>query len=413
MAENVIFAEQALSFEYSEGFGAHYAGLDLSPFSLVDGQEYIVVWDEEEYVRTAFAFTNPRDGSSCVALGNPLVTGGTANEDKFAIVEDKTNGYAYFFSTETTSSHKVSISQIIEEEEPETPIEPEEPEEVGIVIKDRLGDDVTYYGVETVTFDTNIEGRQQTYTKGVLMGGVDIDLDLENGDQAIIVPEGYLMKQATIKKPENLTPENIREGESIAGIEGTLPAYEVLENVPIDLDFSNGNQSMTVPDENVVKSAIIQRPETLIPENIAEGVDIAGIIGTLAAGGAKVEAGTFTGQNNVQTVAHSLGVTPDIIIFYTSSDNTKPSKGYVQFAVGISAAFASKYGSMNTLGLAKSTSGSAFFYNMSAYLYGNIDGNSDSAIITKANENSFTLGTSSYVMYQDFSYKWFAIGGLT
>lgn len=34
-----------------------------------------------------------------------------------------------------------------------------------------------------------------------------------------------------------------------------------------------------------MKSAIIQKPETLIPENIAEGVDIAGIVGTLAAGG--------------------------------------------------------------------------------------------------------------------------------
>lgn len=110
-SETVIFAEQTLGFEYSEGFGAYYAGFNTSPFSLVDGQEYIVVWDGIENKRTAFAFTNPRDGTSCVALGNPLVTGGTANEDKFAVVEDKTNDNAYFFSLETTSSHTVKIYQ--------------------------------------------------------------------------------------------------------------------------------------------------------------------------------------------------------------------------------------------------------------------------------------------------------------
>ena len=110
-SETVVFAEQTLGFEYSEGFGAYYAGFNTSPFSLVDGQEYIVVWDGIENKRTAFAFTNPRDGTSCVALGNPLVTGGEANEDKFAVVEDKTNDNAYFFSLETTSSHTVKIYQ--------------------------------------------------------------------------------------------------------------------------------------------------------------------------------------------------------------------------------------------------------------------------------------------------------------
>ena len=110
-SETVVFVEQTLGFEYSEGFGAYYAGFNTSPFSLVDGQEYIVVWDGIENKRTAFAFTNPRDGTSCVALGNPLVTGGEANEDKFAVVEDKTNDNAYFFSLETSAEHTVKIYQ--------------------------------------------------------------------------------------------------------------------------------------------------------------------------------------------------------------------------------------------------------------------------------------------------------------
>ena len=60
---------------------------------------------------------------------------------------------------------------------------------------------------------------------------------------------------------------------------------EILEDLPIALDFSGGNHEITAPDGFVVKSAIIQKPENLIPENIPEGLDIAGIIGTMAAGG--------------------------------------------------------------------------------------------------------------------------------
>ena len=108
-SETVIFAEQTLSFAYSEIFGAFKKEFEPSPFSLVAGQEYIIVWDGIENKRTAFAFTNPIDSSSCVALGNPLVAGGEANEDNFAIVEDKTGGFAHFFSTETTAAHTVKI----------------------------------------------------------------------------------------------------------------------------------------------------------------------------------------------------------------------------------------------------------------------------------------------------------------
>lgn len=66
---------------------------------------------------------------------------------------------------------------------------------------------------------------------------------------------------------------------------GLVP--EMVENLPIALDFSNGNQVVTAPDGVAVKSAIIQKPEDLISENIAEGVIIAGIAGALAAKGGK------------------------------------------------------------------------------------------------------------------------------
>lgn len=53
----------------------------------------------------------------------------------------------------------------------------------------------------------------------------------------------------------------------------------------VDLDFSNGNMIVVPEGDDVFSKVEIQKPENLIPDNIAEGVDIAGIIGTLVAGG--------------------------------------------------------------------------------------------------------------------------------
>jgi hypothetical protein len=91
-----------------------------------------------------------------------------------------------------------------------------------------------------------------------------------------------------------------------------------------------------------VKSAIIQKPETLVPENIAEGVDIAGIVGTLAAtDGAKIAMGTLESQATNITVTHNLGVIPDIAIFVTPNTNTQKQACFI---FHVSSNFKSKYG---------------------------------------------------------------------
>lgn len=154
-----------------------------------------------------------------------------------------------------------------------------------IVLKDRNGNDVTYEGIKTVTFDTPVEGVQSTFTEGVAVENLEIVPDFTGGDMPIAAPDGTLVKSATVKKPGTLTPENVRNGVEIGGVIGTLPVFDILENLPVALDFSGGNQPIVAPEGKAVKSAIIQRPENLLPENIAEGVDIAGITGTLAAGG--------------------------------------------------------------------------------------------------------------------------------
>lgn len=59
-----------------------------------------------------------------------------------------------------------------------------------------------------------------------------------------------------------------------------IESSNVMDNVEISLDFTNGNQTERLPDGYSANSVTIFKPENLTPENIAEGVEIAGIVGT-------------------------------------------------------------------------------------------------------------------------------------
>lgn len=254
----------------------------------------------------------------------------------------------------------------------------------GIVLKDRNGNDVAYYGIETVTFDTTTEGKQQTYTKGVVAEGVEVPLDLAEGDQVIQAPEGYLVKQATIKKPDTLLPENIKAGETVAGVAGTFAgnfiegvevvpdfsggdqaftapdgygvksglikkpetltpgniragetvagvtgtfAGNFLENVPVVLDLSDGDQVMAAPDGYGVKSAIIKKPDTLLPENIADGVEVAGVVGTHKSGGGGVDTTDENMQNFAFNFAEKDDGSPELVLRSVLYDNLYQATG--------------------------------------------------------------------------------------
>ncbi len=58
------------------------------------------------------------------------------------------------------------------------------------------------------------------------------------------------------------------------------------EETTVVLDLSGGDQVVTPSSPDKALSQVtIQKPDTLVPGNIAEGVDIAGVVGTLASGG--------------------------------------------------------------------------------------------------------------------------------
>lgn len=245
MARTILLEETTLSFEYHEVLGAFACG-DANPLFELEAEEtYEVVWDGESYTRTAFSFVSV-GGAECVGIGNTLAAGQENNGDVFCVLNDKTNNYMYYISLDQQSNHTVAVYQVTEEQE-----------EVGIILKDLNGEDVTYKGVEKVKFNTS-DGGTAYFSKG-----------------------------------------------------------EAVENVPIMLDFSGGDQTIIAPDGTLVKSAIIAKPDTLVPENIVKDVEIAGVVGTNEGGGS---GGTETTIGAISKAVNFYNVDGDIVYSYTRAE---------------------------------------------------------------------------------------------
>ena len=204
---------------------------------------------------------------------------------------------------------------------------------------------------------------------------------------------------------------------------------EAITNVPIELDFSGGNQSVTAPAGQLVKSAVIYKPDSLVPENIAEGVDIAGVLGTLAAGGGGggVATGRFTGNGGYVTVTHDLGSVPKMVFVSTWELLYDPlKKWHILSAYGFSAEgvaqfnpaiihqrIAFYYSSASSMSVNQFTSKSNASLNTLSYAIDNITliENLGNGGIWAANSESFCVGgtgTWNKTM-ADKDYFWLAI----
>lgn len=188
-----------------------------------------------------------------------------------------------------------------------------------------------------------------------------------------------------------------------------IPAESVpqaLEDIPVELDFSGGDQTILAPDGFLVKSAVLKKPEALVPENIAEGVNIAGVIGALAGGsggGGNVAVGSFVGvPNTVRTIEHGLGVVPDIVgrsvVTYGAA-----AVGTERISLGISAKLKAKFGC-----------------DFGRNYYRKAPTNYASSILEDTIENSTgnPYATDTFVRFDSneadgLTYIWFAIAGLT
>lgn len=150
-----------------------------------------------------------------------------------------------------------------------------------IVLRDRNGKEINYHGIDYLNVKT---------------------------------PDGETQGYAAYD-PETLVPENLVSGVVVGDVEGALEVPQAVETT-IDPDFSAGNMEVVPADGQVFSKVSIPKPANLLPENIAEGVDIAGVIGTLESGG-----GGGVGQS---PCVFSVG---KISPFYGagSSSSTKPT----------------------------------------------------------------------------------------
>lgn len=165
-----------------------------------------------------------------------------------------------------------------------------------ITLYNRTGQAVTYEGVEEIVTDTPDGEKTVKFSYGEVAEGTEIELDLAEGDQTVSVPAGYLVKEATIKKPETLVPEYIKKNVEIAGVVGEFAGDEMEKTV--DLAMADGDQVIEADADTVLKKVTVRKPETLLPENIMENVDIGGVVGTLKDNVAGMIDGTILSVNN-------------------------------------------------------------------------------------------------------------------
>lgn len=185
-----------------------------------------------------------------------------------------------------------------------------------------------------------------------------------------------------------------------------------VEAVTVEPDFSAGDYVVAPSAEGkVLGQVIVAKPGNLLPGNIAEGVDIAGIVGKLATDGnnAKVAFGTFKGTNAVLTINHNLGVVPDFV-YITESGNASGAAGKNRAGWSMSSAFKELVGA--TIG---SIVYSKYYYNYTNYLKptqttsAQLESPTADVYIHGATETTFNTPAMDSVL----TFMWIAIGGLT
>lgn len=286
MTETILLEEQTIrSFEYDTFLGVYVAYVDPAPFVLEIGKTYKVLWDGMEYICIAL------DGSvletGAVFIGNGEMAGIAGNGEPFAIggtTESPLNVMSLMDTGPTP--HSVAVYELTDQDVVPVP-------SADVKIKGYSGSELAYRNVPKVYLAApeSTQGNPVLvpFTYGEAVDGVEVIPDFSAGDMEIMVPDGYLARSAIVKKPDSLLPENIRKGQSVAGVTGEYEGSAVeTEAVTKTADFSNGNMLIQPTKGKYLESVTVKKPETLIPENIAEGVDIAGILGTfLGNGGAE------------------------------------------------------------------------------------------------------------------------------
>ena len=252
--ETDIDPERSFTSVFDETYGYSYSitSSSVTSFELIVGETYMVEWDGEIFECVAL------DGSSLMAgavfVGNAAPFGLEGNNEPFAIADVGANLMIACLTDTEPTAHTARVYQ-----------------------------------------------RVRSDAEKVIYA-----LSMADGDQ-VIVPseEGKVLTQVTVTKPETLVPENVRSGIDVGGVVGSFLGDT--EEATVELNFTNGTQTVEPSAAGKVLSAVnILKPDTLLPENIAEGIDIAGIIGTFAGGGGGENRIDYTLNESGQITAAKL-----------------------------------------------------------------------------------------------------------
>ena len=184
--------------------------------------------------------------------------------------------------------------------------------------------------------------------------------------------------------------------------------------ITVEPDFSNGDMEVTPETGKVFSKVGIASPKNLIPENIAEGVDIAGIVGKLAASGGggnlMIASGTTSEVASARlTIPHNLGVVPDMVFVY---GNSPIAQNYITFTFGFSSAFVEKTGNALKLTRCRAVRNSSFQGVSETYTSGCIDETSSiNGVILSTNAETFTISIANGWKLNSGA-CWLAIGGI-
>lgn len=212
--------------------------------------------------------------------------------------------------------------------------------------------------------------------------------------------------------------EGITGGINVLRADGTEALYVDAEGVPelvtknVTLDFSGGGMTVTPAKGQALSAVNIAKPSGLVPDNIAQGVNIAGIIGTLVAGGGGsgpivFATGTVGASASASaiTIYHKLGVVPDIAVLFPQAKLTTTSP--IMYCYNFSAAMYAR--------AAGALAGYLYTPNMSLPLdAGTALDTTDTMMGYLANADVQKMSVGGALKLEaNKNYVWIAIGGLT
>ena len=176
----------------------------------------------------------------------------------------------------------------------------------------------------------------------------------------------------------------------------------------VEVDWSGGDMVVTPEAGQAFSGVNIPVPANLIPSNIAEGVNIAGIIGTLVVGSGSGDVVVATGEvtptsDGVTTITHNLGVAPDV--FFVAAKTAVGEIYPIISTCNYSAALISKTGKLGWI--ASSVINGAIPSSTP------LDGSGEGFGVPRdATPTTVDVGDTLYLQ-SGKKYSWVAIGGLT